>query len=125
MEEKVNKKAVFCIAVSNQLLSLRFRIVSTKNLTPITTNTMVPVKIKRKPTGTKKKFSCKIPVVSIYSTEFAFINKQANPKNNKNVPINVVARLNFAHLVLLPSLINFTVMLFISFPPKTNSSNEI
>ena len=91
---------------------------------PIVRNVIKPQNKHKNPTGRKKKFSCKIPCVSIYSTDTAFRKIQAIPKQRKIPPMAIEIRFIFALFVSLPSLISFSVKLFIVFPPNIRSSSE-
>lgn len=91
---------------------------------PIVRNVIKPQNKHKNPTGSKKKFSCKIPCVSIYSTDTAFRKIQEIPKQRKIPPMAIEIRFIFALLVSLPSLISFSVKLFIVLPPNIRSSSE-
>ena len=71
---------------------------------PIVRNVIKPQNKHKNPTGSKKKFSCKIPCVSIYSTDTAFRKIQEIPKQRKI----------FALLVSLEFVINVNELPFFS-----------
>ena len=73
---------------------------------PIVRNVIKPQNKHKNPTGSKKKFSCKIPCVSIYSTDTAFRKIQAIPKQRKIPPMAIEIRFIFALLVSLEFVIN-------------------
>ena len=69
---------------------------------PTATNVKNPLNKHKKPIGIKKKFSCKIPCASIYSTDTAFRKMQAIPMHNNMPPIDIEIKLIFARFVSLP-----------------------
>ena len=56
-------------------------------LIPIDTKEINPQNMHINPIGTKKKFSCKIPFASIYSTDIPLITSSKIPIHNKTPPI--------------------------------------
>ena len=81
---------------------------------PIVRNVIKPQNKHKNPTGSKKKFSCKIPCVSIYSTDTAFRKIQAIPKQRKIPPMAIEIRFIFALLVSLEFVINVNELPFFS-----------
>ena len=81
---------------------------------PIVRNVIKPQNKHKNPTGSKKKFSCKIPCVSIYSTDTAFRKIQAIPKQRKIPPMAIDIRFIFALLVSLEFVINVNELPFFS-----------
>ena len=81
---------------------------------PIVRNVIKPQNKHKNPTGSKKKFSCKIPCVSIYSTDTAFRKIQEIPKQRKIPPMAIEIRFIFALLVSLEFVINVNELPFFS-----------
>lgn len=81
---------------------------------PIVRNVIKPQNKHKNPTGSKKKFSCKIPCVSIYSTDTAFRKIQAIPKQRKIPPMAIEIRFIFALLVSLEFVINVNELPFLA-----------
>ena len=84
---------------------------------PIVTKEIKPLNKHINPIGIRKKFSCSIPCASIYPTDSPFTRSSIIPIKIKKLPIIEHTILYLALLVSLPSLITFSVMLFISFSP--------
>lgn len=80
----------------------------------IVRNVIKPQNKHKNPTGSKKKFSCKIPCVSIYSTDTAFRKIQEIPKQRKIPPMAIEIRFIFALLVSLEFVINVNELPFFS-----------